>query len=75
MKLKFTKSHLLQGVNIALRAVPTRTTLPILECILIDATAGEIKFTTNNMELGIETRVEGEIVERGKIAIEAKIFS
>lgn len=75
MKLSFTKSHLLQGVNISLRAVPTRTTLPILECILIDATAGEIKFTTNNMELGIETRVEGEILERGKIAIDAKIFS
>ncbi len=75
MKLSFTKSHLLQGVNISLRAVPTRTTLPILECILIDATANEIKFTTNNMELGIETRVEGEILERGKIAIDAKIFS
>lgn len=75
MKLSFTKSHLLQGVNISLKAVPTRTTLPILECILIDATANEIKFTTNNMELGIETKVEGEIIERGKIAIDAKIFS
>lgn len=75
MKLSFTKTHLLQGVNISLKAVPTRTTFPILECILIDATAGEIKFTTNNMELGIETRVEGSIIERGKIAIDAKIFS
>lgn len=75
MKLSFTKTHLLQGVNISLKAVPTRTTFPILECILIDATAGEIKFTTNNMELGIETRVEGCIIERGKIAIDAKIFS
>lgn len=74
MKLKFNKSNLLQGVNIALRAVPARTTLPILECILIDATASEIKFTTNNMELGIETKVQGDIQERGKIAIDAKIF-
>ncbi len=75
MKLSFNKPDLLQGVNISLRAVPTRTTLPILECILIDASAGEIKFTSNNMELGIETIVKGDILERGKVAIDAKIFS
>lgn len=75
MKLSFNKPDLLQGVNISLRAVPARTTLPILECILIDASAGEIKFTSNNMELGIETIVKGDILERGKVAIDAKIFS
>lgn len=75
MKVLFNKNSLLQGVNIVLKAVPSRTTMPILECILIDATANEIKFTTNDMELGIETKVEGEILERGKIAIDAKMFS
>lgn len=75
MKILFNKSSLLQGVNIVLKAVPSRTTMPILECILIDATANEIKFTTNDMELGIETKVKGEIIERGKIAIDAKMFS
>ena len=49
--------------------------MSILECILIDATSNEIKFTANDMELGIETKVEGDIVEKGKIAIDAKIFS
>lgn len=75
MKLIFTKSELVHGVNIVLKAVPSRTTMPILECILIDATTNEIKFTGNDMELGIETKVKGEIIERGKIAIDAKIFS
>lgn len=75
MKILFNKNSLLQGVNIVLKAVPSRTTMPILECILIDATANEIKFTTNDMELGIETKVAGEILERGKIAIDAKMFS
>lgn len=75
MKLLFNKSSLLQGVNIVLKAVPSRTTMPILECILIDATADVIKFTTNDMELGIETKVKGEILERGKIAIDAKMLS
>ena len=49
--------------------------MSILECILIDASTGEIKFTSNDMELGIETRVQGLVLEKGIIALDAKIFS
>lgn len=75
MKLVFTKSNLIKAVNIVMKAVPTRTTMTILECILIDATTNVIKFTANDMELGIETIVEGDIIEKGKIALDAKFFS
>lgn len=75
MKLVFTKSNLTKAVNIVMKAVPTRTTMTILECILIDATTNVIKFTANDMELGIETIVEGDIIEKGKIALDAKFFS
>lgn len=75
MKLICSKSNLLHGVNIVSKAVPTRTTMAILECILIDASADEIKLTANDMELGIETKIEGEIAQRGIIALNAKIFS
>ena len=75
MKLICSKSNLLHGVNIVSKAVPTRTTMAILECILINASANEIKLTANDMELGIETKIEGEIAERGVIALDAKIFS
>ena len=75
MKLVCSKSNLLRGVNIVSKAVPTRTTMAILECILIDASANEIKLTANDMELGIETKIEGSIVKRGIIALDAKIFS
>ena len=84
MKLSFEKDHLMNGINIVLKAVPSKTTMPILECILIDAVSDEIKLTGNDffkqktayeMELGIETKVEGTILERGKIALDAKLFS
>ena len=75
MKLICSKANLLKGVNIVSKAVPTRTTMNILECILIDASTDEIKFTANDMELGIETKIEGEIAEHGIIALDAKIFS
>lgn len=75
MKLSFLKSDLLNGINIVLKAVPAKTTMPILECILLDATSDEITLTANDMELGIETKVEGTILENGSIAIDAKLFS
>lgn len=75
MKLICSKANLLQGVNIVLKAVPSKTTMSILECILIDATTGSIKFTANDMELGIETIIEGDIISGGMVAIDAKIFS
>lgn len=75
MKLICSKASLLKGVSIVSKAVPSRTTMPILNCILIDASANEIKLTANDMELGIETVIEGEIEERGIIALDAKFFS
>ena len=65
----------MKGVSIVSKAVPTKTTMPILECILIDATTDIIKLTANDMELGIETVIRGQIDEKGMIALDARIFS
>lgn len=75
MKIMCSKNNLVKGVGIVSKAVPSKTTMPILECILIDATTDVIKLTANDMDLGIETRIEGNIIERGVIALNAKIFS
>ena len=75
MKIICSKSNLVKGVSIVSKAVPSKTTMPILECILIDATTDIIKFTANDMELSIETIVEGDIIKKGMIAIDARIFS
>ena len=74
MKLICSKQNLLSGATIVSKAVPNRTTMSILECILIDATRGVITLTANDMEMGIETTIEGQIVEKGIIALESKIF-
>ena len=74
MKFICSKSDLLNGVNIVSKAVSNRSTMSILECILINANDGQIKLTANDMELGIETIIEGQIIEKGIVAIDAKIF-
>jgi len=75
MKIICSKGNLVKGVNIVSKAVPSKTTMPILECILIDATTDTIKLTANDIELGIETIMEGDVVEKGVIAVDARIFS
>lgn len=75
MKIKCEKSDLLNSVNIVLKAVAVKTTMPILESLVIDARDNQIKMIANDMELGIETKVKGSVLEAGMVALNAKIFS
>ena len=75
MKIVCTKSNLAKGVSIVSKAVPSKTTMPILECILIDASTDVVKLTANDMVLGIETTIDGTIEVRGIIALDARLYS
>lgn len=75
MKFICSQSELLNALSIALKAVPSKTSLPILECILMEAMDNRLKITTNDMELGIETVIEAQVQEQGKVALNARIFS
>ena len=75
MKLVFSQEELQKSISIVQKAVPSKTTLPILECILLDANFQDIRMTANDMELAIETKVNGTILEKGSIALDARIFS
>ena len=75
MKLMCGKETLLNFINIVNKAVSSRTTLPILECILLTADQRGFTMTANNLELGIQTApIDADVLEKGEIAIEAKIF-
>lgn len=58
MKIVCNKSDLVKGVNIVSKAVPGKTTMPILECILIDATTDIIKLTANDMDLASRQKLQ-----------------
>ena len=76
MKLTCSKDLLLQYINIVNKAVSNRTTLPILECILLTADDKGFVMTGNDLEIGIKTApIEADIEERGEVAIEARIFN
>ena len=74
MKIKCNKSEILRGIQTVYKAVSVKSSMSIIECILIETEKEKIKLTANNMELGIETLIDGEIEEEGEVALEARIF-
>ena len=68
------KPNLLDGINIAMKAISGKSTMAILDCIVVEAKNDTIKLISNDLELGIETIINGEIREEGSVAINAKVF-
>ena len=75
MKLVIEKSVLMEGIQIVSKAVPSKTTMNIMKCILVDASTDDICLIANDNDLGIQTKINGLIEERGVIAIDADIFA
>ncbi len=66
---------LLNSINTVLKACSTKTTMPILECILLKASNNKLILVGNNLELGIESTIDADVISEGFIALESKIFS
>ena len=68
------KSKLIEGMNIVMKAIPGKTTMMILECVVIEVKDNQIKLIANDLQLGIETLMDGEIKQEGSVAVGAKVF-
>lgn len=73
-KIVCKKQDLLNALNIVFKAVPSKTSMSILECILIDSRDDIITFTANDMEIGIQTNAPGKIEVPGCVALDAKML-
>lgn len=68
------KSKLIEGMNIVMKAIPGKTTMMILECVVIEVKDNQIKLIANDLQLEIETLIDGEIKQEGSVAVGAKVF-
>ncbi len=73
MKLIFNKEHLINAINIVSKAISGKTTNPLMECILFDASSDNVLLSASDLEIGIETKALANIVKKGKIALDAKL--
>ena len=76
MKIIFDKEKMLKALNSVTKATPVRTTMPILEGILIQTNDSSIKLTCYDQELGIEYIIDDcHVDEQGAIVVNAVMFS
>lgn len=72
MLVTSVKSDLEEAIRIVSRAVATRTTLPILTGISVEATGERLKFRATDLEIGVECSVPVRVGEEGNVVVPGK---
>ena len=75
MKFICYKDKIIKALNSVVKGVASKTTMPILEGILIQTNDNEIKLTTYDLEIGIEYTMECDIIEQGSTVVNATMFT
>ena len=75
MKFVCEKDKILKGINSVINGVASKTTMPVLEGILIQTNDNELKLTSYDLEIGIEYILEANVEEQGNTVVNAIMFS
>ncbi|MCK5259870.1 MAG: DNA polymerase III subunit beta, partial [Candidatus Omnitrophica bacterium] len=75
MKLKVPKDILSSAIQTVQNVVSSKTTLPILSNILIEAKKSKLRFNATDLDIGISCEIPVETIEEGAITIPVKRFS
>ena len=65
MKFSVSKEKLMAGLQTVQNVVSTRTTLPILSNVLIQAADGQIRFTTTDLDVGVSGAIDAQVDKPG----------
>ena len=69
------KETILKAINSVINGVASKTTMPVLEGILIQTNEDEVKLTTYDLEIGIEYIINAQVKEQGNTVVNAIMFS
>jgi DNA polymerase III subunit beta len=72
MKFSVTKEKLLEGLQHVQNVVSTRTTLPILSNVLLQADGNEIHLTTTDLDVGVRGSCEAQVDKEGATTLPAR---
>ena len=75
MKFSINRTELQNAISIVLKGVSTRSTLPVLSGILIEARGDKITLQATDLELSIQYSVAALVEEEGKAVVPGKLFS
>ena len=72
MKFKINRDHFANGLAQVLNVVGSKSTMPILSNVLIEAEKDQISLTTTNLDLGIRCKIKAEVNETGSVTLPVK---
>ncbi len=75
MKAVIEREELVRGLQAVLDIVPSKSALPVLSNILIDATPDGIELSATDLDISIICGVNGEVEESGSTTVPARKFS
>ena len=75
MKFSIEQKQFQNALSIALKGISSKNIMEILKGIYIEAEDDHITLVSNNLEIGIKTRLEADVTENGTAIIEGKILS
>lgn len=75
MKISCTQAKLNKGLSIVSRIVGTRTTLPVLSNIYLEAKGGQLKLSATDLEIGVTTSIGAKVDEEGSLTVPARLVS
>ncbi|WP_102399228.1 DNA polymerase III subunit beta [Haloimpatiens massiliensis] len=68
------KSKLQEAINIAQKAITGKSTMSILQGILLIAENNTVTLIGSDIDLSIETKVEANVLENGRIVLDSRLF-
>ncbi|PIS29802.1 DNA polymerase III subunit beta [Candidatus Saganbacteria bacterium CG08_land_8_20_14_0_20_45_16] len=75
MEFTCEKKYLQSGVSSVEKIVTTRSTLPIIGYLLLEAKKNGVKLSANNLEIGIELALNSKVEKEGAILVPAKTIA
>lgn len=74
MRIQVNQNTLANHINIVQKGISNRTTMQILDGILLNTVDGKLKLTATDLEIRIESSIECNIIEEGAIVVNSRIF-
>ena len=75
MRVSCHQENLAKGLSIVGRAVSSRTTMPVLSNILLEAKNNQLRLAATNREIGINCWIGAKVEDEGAITVPARLLS
>src|SRR5687768_14687042 len=75
VRVSCLQENLAKGLSIVGRAVSSRSTLPVLGNILLEAKDNELRLAATNLEIGVNCWIGAKVEDEGSITVPARLLS